>query len=84
MLYHGIPCHAMLYEDKNNEYYDNEDNDNEANDNKDNNNEGNNNIDNDMPCLRSLSPISRDHLADLSRTLSLLIIIIIWLRNVAA
>ena len=49
----------MLYEDKNNEYYDNEDNDNEANDNKDNNNEGNNNIDNDMPCLRSLSPMSR-------------------------
>ena len=35
------------------------------NDNKDNDN------DNDMPCLRSLSPMSRDHLADLSRTLGL-------------
>ena len=36
----------------------------------DNDNEDNDN-DNDMPCLRSLSPMSRDHLADLFRTLGL-------------
>ena len=54
----------------------NEDNKNEDNDNKDNHkeyydNEDKNNKDNDMSCLWSLSPISKDHLADLSRTLGL-------------
>ena len=45
----------------------NEDNDNEDNDNKDNDNKDNDKKDNDkILCLRSLSPMSRDHLADLS------------------
>ena len=63
-------------EDNNNE--DNDDNDNEDNDNKDNNNKDNVNEDNDndnenndMSCLLFLSPMSRDHLPDLSRTLGL-------------
>ena len=46
----------MVDEDNNNNNEDNGDNDNK---------------DNDMPCFRSLSPMSMDHLADLSRTLGL-------------
>ena len=47
-----------------NEYNVNENNVNQYNVNEDNNKE-------DMPCLRSLSPMFIDHLADLSRTLGL-------------
>ena len=61
-------------EDNDDEDKDNKDNDDEDKDNEDNDDEDK---DNDMPCLRSLSPmstrLSRVHLADLSRTLGLVL-----------
>ena len=58
------------YNDDNNKDNNNEDNDNKDNGNKDNGNEDKE--DNNMPCLRSLSPMCRDHLVDLSRTLGVI------------
>ena len=47
---------------------------------EDNDND-NDNEDNDMPCLRSLSPMSRDHHTNLSRTLGLVLNIFLTVQT---